>query len=178
MNRRFVFSQLYRYSSTGVLIVLFIFLASCTGRKHQGEEVIRGYESQAGVITFKIPPGLIGLFLSGNKSQDTKDAFSEMESIKLILVDMAKVEAENIPDFTSDFEDKLFLSGFESFFVFNEEGSKVHILTLDEEEQIRELMVLVSGESEFLGISLTGQINPDRFVDIARELKVNDFHLD
>jgi len=178
MKRRIVFNKLYIYSLTGLLVVLFIFLTSCTGRKHHGEEVIRSYESQAGVITFKIPPGLIGLFLSGDKSQDAKDAFSEMESIKLILVDMSKVEAENIPDFTSDFEYKLSLTGFESFFIFNEEGSKVHILTLDEEEQIQELMVLVSGEDEFLGISLTGQINPDRFVDIARELKVNDFHLD
>ncbi len=178
MKRRFVFNQLYIYSLTGLLIALFIFLTSCTGRKHHGEEVIRGYESQAGVITLKIPPGLIGLFLNGEKSKDTKDAFSEMESIKLILVDMSKAEAENIPDFTSDFEHKLFLSGFESFFIFNEEGSKVHILTLDEEEQIHELMVLVSGESEFLGISLSGQINPDRFVDIARELKISDFHLD
>lgn len=176
MKRRFVTNQLYIL--TGFMLVLLIFLISCTRREHLGEEVIRGYESQVGVITFKIPPGLIGLFLSGDKSQDTKDAFSSMESIKLILVDMAKVEAENIPDFTSDFENKLLHSGFESFFIFNEEGSKVHILTLDEEEQIRELMILVSGEGEFLGISLTGQINPDSFVDIAGELKFDDFHLD
>ncbi len=176
MKRRFVTNQLYIL--TGFMLVLLIFLISCTRREHYGEEVIRGYESQEGVITFKIPPGLIGLFLNGDKTQDTKDAFSEMESIKLILVDMSKVEAENIPDFTLDFEEKLFISGFESFFIFNEEGSKVHILTLDVEEQIKELMVLVSGEGEFLGLSLTGQINPDKFVDIARELKISDFHLD
>ena len=176
MKRRYASNQIYRLA--GFLIVLLIFLTACARREHHGEEVIRGYESQAGVITFKIPPGLIGMFLSGDKSRETKDAFSEMESIKLILVDMSKVEAENIPDFTSGFEEKLFLSGFESFFVYNEEGSKVHILTLDEEEQIRELMVLVSGEGEFLGISLTGKINPDRFVDIARELKINDFQFD
>ena len=176
MKRRFVFNRLY--SLPVFMLVLLVLLNACARREHYGEEVIKGYESQPGVITFKIPPGLIGLFINGDKTQITKDAFSEMESIKLILVDMSKAESENISDFTSDFEGKLYLNGFESFFIFNEEGSKVHILTLDEEEQIHELMVLVSGEGEFLGISLTGKINPGRFIDIARELKIDDFHLD
>ena len=176
MKRRTYTNQLLDLK--GFILLLLIFLTACARREHHGEEVIRGYESQEGVLTLKIPPGLIGMFLSGDKTRDTKDAFSKMESIKLILVDMSKVKAENIPDFTLDFEEKLFLSGFESFFIFTEEGSKIHILSLDEEEVIRELMVLISGEDEFLGISLTGQINPDQFVEIAREIQISDFQFD
>jgi len=176
MKKKYFFSKLN--SLTAYMLVLLVLLTACARHEKKGEEIIREYESQDGVLTLKIPPGLIGMFLSGEKTQDTKDAFSEMESIKLILVDMSKVRFEDIPDFTLDFEDKLILSGFESFFMFNEAGSKVHILTLEEEESIQELMVLVSGEGEFLGICLTGKIDPDQFVDIAREIKISDFQFD
>ncbi|MDX2445095.1 MAG: DUF4252 domain-containing protein [Bacteroidales bacterium] len=157
-------------------LFLLIFISACSPNKKAGEEVIGSYEEYPGVITLKIPPGLIGVFISKD-DQDLKEAFKEMESIKIIMVDMAKTDSIDIRSFGSGFEDKLELVGFEELLSVNDGQDRIKILILEQEEKIVEMMGLLSSEEEFLGINLSGEINQDQLANIIKEIEISDFNI-
>lgn len=166
---------------SGILFALLIWMgAFFTGCQNDraGETLIRSYESQAGVVTFKIPPALIGNILARDEPE-TREMFRNMESIKIILVDMGKVKAGDQAGFVSAFEEGLRSLGFDTLFMTSSEGQTVHVLSLEEEERdivkIREIMILITGEDEFLGLSVTGDIDPDRVIEAAKEMQLGDF---
>ena len=165
-----------RFSYLSVLIFAIILISSCSHNKNAGDEVINAYEEHPGVITLKIPPGLIGIFISKN-DEDLKEAFRNMESIKLILVDMAKTDSVDINGFASGFEDKLEIVGFSELFSVNDGKDRVKILILEKEGKIQEMMGLFSSTEEFLGINLAGEIEPDQLANIIKEIKISDFNL-
>lgn len=157
-----------------LLIVSFL-AAACTNDK-AGEVVINAYEEHPGVITLKIPPGLIGVFISKDDA-DMKEAFRKMESIKLIMVDMAKTDSLEVKSFASGFEEKLELSGFTELISVNDGGERIKILILEKESKIREMMGLISSKEEFLGINLSGEIDPDQLANIIKDIKISDFNI-
>jgi len=165
----------FNFSFLIKLFIITLFTAACTNDK-AGEMVINAYEEHPGVITLKIPPGLIGVFISKDDA-DMKEAFRKMESIKLILVDMAKTDSLEVKSFASGFEDKLELSGFSELISLNNGGERIKILILEKEGKIREMMGLISSKEEFMGINLAGEIEPDQLANIIKEIKISDFNI-
>lgn len=164
-----------RFSYLSVFIVAMILISACSHNKNAGDEVINAYEEHPGVITLKIPPGLVGVFISKN-DEDLKKAFRNMESIKLILVDMSKTDSVDLIGFASGFKDKLEIAGFSEILSANNGNERVKILILEKEGKIQEMMGLFSSSEDFLGINLAGEIEPDQLANIIKEIKISDFN--
>jgi len=162
----------------GLLVIMQLFF-SCSP-DHAGEALIRSYESQKGVVTFKLPPALVGSILA-QEDMEMKEMFRNMESIKFILVDMGRAGAETNSEFAGEFEDRLESIGFETMLMTNSEGQAIHILILEDDRdgslQITEMMILITGEEEFLGLSLVGDIEPEKMIEAAKEMQIGDFNL-
>jgi len=152
-------------------------LSSCTREKPAGEEIINSYESQDGVISLKIPPGLIGMFLTGEKNREAKNALGKMKSIKVILVNAGDTREKNLKDFTRNFTSKVKDSGFEDWLRISENGEQINIFALQEEKNIKEMMVMISGKDGFLGLNLVGEMDPYQLVKIVKKLKPGDFKI-
>ena len=156
-----------------VLSMSLFMLVSCNPNK-KGEEIIRSYEDQKGVVSFKVPPAMIGMFFN-NDDPELKDMFKGLESIKVLMVDMSKVKTNDTQEFASEFEDRLEGSGFSLDFRLDNEGSTVRLFSFEEEEVIKEMMLVVSGSNQFIGLSLSGAIDMDLLTRLAGQMDVNDF---
>lgn len=163
-------------SNTLLLVLLIVLAVACKRHRPSGEEVMKSYETQKGVVTLKVPPGLIGIFISKD-NPELKETLSEMESIKIMIVNRRKIEADNIRDFTIDFQEKLKSYGFEVMFEATDGEQRIKVLVLDNEEYIEEMMVLLSGQDEFLGLSMTGKIEPENLIEIAKGIEFGDFQI-
>ncbi len=158
------------------IIIVLIVISSCNPDR-AGEAVIRSYEDQEGIITFKIPPGLVGMIISKD-DPEMKEMFKNLKSLKIILADMSKVQAKDTRTFASEFEDKLTDSGFELMLRFTEDGSTIRLFSLEEEETVKEMLVLISGDNEIIGLSMTGNINQDAIIRASGKLKISDFNIE
>lgn len=150
---------------------------SCQRSNSAGEEVINSYENMEGVYTFKIPPGLVAVFIRGDENRELRESMRNMESVKIILVDMNKTESKDITGFSKDFILKLKEGGFEEMMTMNDGGEKITLMMLEEGEVIKEMMALFLSKDEFLGLSLTGEIDPAELAGILKKVKIEDFQL-
>ena len=148
---------------------------SCQGDRSTGEIVMAGYENMEGVYTIKVPPGLVAVFFTGNENQELKEAMKNMESVKLMLVDINKSKSKDIKEFSSEFKQKLMEGGFTELLTINDSGEKISIMMLEDEESIREMMALIISQDEFFGMSLTGEIDPDELSGLLQQVKIEDF---
>jgi len=160
-----------------LLLIGVTMLNSCVQEKPAGEQVINSYESMDGVISLKIPPGLIGLFLSGEKNEEAREVFGKMKSIKLIVVDVGKIEEKSAKDFTHNFIAKIKESGFSDWLRVTDNGEQIGIFALEEEKKIKEMMVLITGDDGFMGLNVVGPIDPDQLVKVVKKLNPGDFNI-
>ncbi len=162
-----------------ILFVAIIALAglSCQRNNSTGEELINSYKNMAGVYTFKIPPGLVAVFITGEDNKELRESMRNMESVKIMLVDMGKAESKDINEFSKEFIRKLKEAGFSEMMTLNDSGEKVTLMMLEEGENIKEMMALIISKDEFLGLSLTGEIDPAELAGMMKKIKIEDFQL-
>ncbi len=167
-----------KYSIGRVLLfvtIIVMTLVSCQRSNSKGETVINSYENMAGVYTFKIPPGLVAVFITGDENKELRESMRDMESVKIMLVDLGKTESKDIHGFSKDFISKLKEGGFEEMMTLNESGEKITLMMVEEGELIKEMMALFMSKDEFLGLSLTGEIDPAEMAGILKKVKIEDF---
>ncbi len=161
------------------LILLMVILTglsiSCQNNRSAGEQIMGNYENMEGVYTIKVPPGLVAVFFTGNENQELKEAMKNMESLKLMLVDINKTKSKDIKEFSSEFKQKLKEGGFTELLTINDSGEKISIMMLEDGESIREMMALIISHDEFFGMSLTGEIDPGELSELLQKVEIKDF---
>jgi len=159
-----------------LLIAIISWLGlSCQGDRSAGEEVMDSYENMDGVFTIKVPPGLVAVFITGQENHELKEAMRSMESVKIMLVDVNKSKSKDVKEFSYEFMQKLKEGGFTEMLTINDSGEKVTLMMLEDEEKIREMMVVIVSQDEFLGLSLNGEIEPEQLSELLKKVKIDDF---
>jgi len=163
-----------------LLPVLFLFvIILITGcqihNEKAAEEVFDKYEGQEGVYTFRIPPGLIGIFLDEEEDREIKEALREMDFIKVMILDEKKTKSSSKDQILQEFDKKLAESNFEDILLVNDGQQTIKIKIREEEGYIREMMILITDEDAFLGLSLVGKISLDQLSSVARSVDIEDF---
>lgn len=158
-----------------LLVIIYGLGISCQGDRSAGEEVMDSYENMEGVFTIKVPPGLVAVFIIGDENLELKEAMRSMESVKIMLVDVNKSKSKDVKEFSSEFMQKLKNGGFTEMLTINDSGEKVTLMMLEDEEKIMEMMVVIVSDDEFLGLSLSGEIEPDELSELLQKVKIDDF---
>ena len=160
---------------TGLITIL---LSGCmSGPEPRADKAFRKYEGMPGVYAFRIPPALLGLAVNEETSTDVKDFLSSMETIKVILVNKTETRNHELDNFINDFKEMLDADGFEDLMIVNNAGDQVWIKVHQTGETIDEAMVLVTGNEEFLGLSLVGHIDPKTLGRVVHEISADDFNV-
>lgn len=157
-----------------LFIILFpVILASCVQRdKSRGAgEVFGSYEGEQGVITFRLPPAIFSMII-GKEEPALRETLKQLDQVKVLLMDRSAAD-RNDPE--AAFLRKLAELGFEDLMVVTESGNRVRIAIYQEEEDIQEVMILVTSEDAFLGLSLVGNIREQDLMEIASRIRTEDF---
>jgi len=160
-----------------VIAILSFFTHSCRNdRGKAAEDVFDKYEGQAGVYIFKIPPGLIGIFVNSEENPELKQSLRKMEMIKVMIFDQSKRGKYDKNEIFTDFNQKLRESNFEDLLLASEGEQVIRIKYRENEEEIiQEMMILIMEEDTFFGLSMVGEINLDQLTDVAQSLEIENF---
>jgi hypothetical protein len=159
-----------------LFLLAVVFISGC--QIHEGkaaEEIFDKYEGQEGVYTFRIPPGLIGIFLDEEENRELKETLREMDFIKVMILDEKKAKSKDKVRILQEFDQKLKENDFEDLLLFNEGTQMIKIKIREQEDFIHEMMILITEEDSFLGLSLVGKISLDRLSSIAKSIDIGDF---
>jgi hypothetical protein len=159
------------------LILVLICFSSCRDdRGKAAEDVFEKYEGQAGVYIFKIPPGLIGIFIDGEENPELKKSLRKMEMIKVMIFDQSKRRKYDKNEIFTEFNAKLRESNFEDLLLASEGEQVIRIKYRENEEEIiQEMMILIMEEETFFGLSMVGEMNLDQLTQVAKSLEVENF---
>ena len=159
-----------------LLLFIIILITGCQNHNEKAaEEVFDKYEGQEGVYTFRIPPGLIGIFLDEEEDRELKETLRKMDFIKVMILDEKKTKSSNKDQILQEFDRKLAESNFEDILLVNDGQQTIKIKIREEEGYVREMMILITKEDSFLGLSLVGKISLDQLSSVARSVDIEDF---
>ncbi len=153
--------------------LLFLLLLAMTGCRPEGsgvqKEVFDQWEGKKGVYAFSLPPGLFALII-GHEEPAFRDMVQGLDKIRVILIDRG---AGRDPE--KDFLTGLTELGYEDLLQINNGEDRVRVKVYEPEDQIREVMVLVSSEDTFMGLSLVGNISEDNLRELVKQIRMEDF---
>jgi hypothetical protein len=166
------------HALTAVLfIVSLLLLCSCRDdRGKAAEDVFEQYAGEAGVYIFRIPPGLISIFINAEENPELKQSLRNMKMIKVLIFDQSNAGKLDKQDILQAFTEKMEENQFGDLLLASEGEQVIRIKYREDEEGIiQEMMILVSEEESFLGLSMVGEINLDQLTEVARSLKIENF---
>jgi len=159
-----------------LFLLVVVFISGCQIHNEKAaEEVFDKYEGQEGVYTFRIPPGLIGIFPDEEENRELKETLRKMDFIKVMILDEKKTKSSNKNQILQEFDQKLAESNFEDILLVNDGQQTIKIKIREQECLICEMMILITEEDSFLGLSLVGKISLDQLSSVAKSIDIEDF---
>ncbi len=170
-------SKIPQFFLSMVMILLLTTMNSCTDdRGKAAEDVFEQYAGEAGVYIFRIPPGLIGIFIDGEENPELKQSLRRMEMIKVMIFDQDNRGKLDKKEILQAFNKKLNENQFNDLLVATEGEQIIRIKYREDEEGIiQEMMIMIVEEEAFLGLSMVGEINLDQLTHVARSLEIENF---
>lgn len=150
---------------------------SCRGdRGKAAEDLFEKYEGQKGVYIFRLPPALIGIFVSEENNPELKKTLRRMELIKIMVFDESVAKEIGKHTILQEFDERLNENQFSDMFVINDSEKTIKIkFREDGEGVINEMMILITEGDAFLGLSMVGRIDQDQLKEVAKSLEIEDF---
>lgn len=150
--------------------------SSCQNRRGKvAGNVFEKYEGQEGIYIFRLPPGIINLFLERLDDTELMELLTEMEVIKIIICDKSS-GSDKRDKILEDFNSRLSEAGFEDLFMVNEADHSVRFKVHEtEKETVDEIMMLIKEEDSFLGLSIVGDLSYDKISMLTEKVEIDDF---
>ncbi len=161
-----------------ITVAALIFLSfSCTsGPAPEADKVLKSYESQSGVLAFRLPPAMVNVAVSTSADEELKDFLKGMETIKVMIMGTVDGKKRDFGKINNRISKELDGIGFEDLVAINHEGNKVLIKVYDQGEKTTDAVVLVRGDDGFVALSLTGDIDLKELAKIAYKVHAEDFN--
>jgi hypothetical protein len=168
--------KMFRLYFFMIAAVFLVITSSCQNiRGKAARDIFEKYEGQKGIYIFRIPPGIVNIFLDKSGETGLMELLAEMEMIKVIVCDKS-TGSEKRDIILEDFNQKLSEENFEDLFMINNIDHSVRFKIHENETgNIDEIMMLIKEEDSFLGLSIVGDLTYDQISMLANKVKIDDF---
>ena len=169
--------SLYEIVYGTIMIALMLFSTSCaSGPEPVADKVLKSYESQPGVLAFRLPPAMVNVAVSTSADEELKDFLKGMETIKVMVMGNEDGKKKDFGKINNRISKELDGIGFEDLVAINREGSKVLIKVYDQGEKTTDAVILIRGDGGFVALSLTGDIDLKELAKMAYKVHEEDFN--
>lgn len=163
-----------------LLIVLCGFLSPLTAQTDAISRYFEQYIDDERFTVVYISPKMFEVLgkLDLNEMKDEEaqlimDVVKDLEGLRVLTTEVSPEK------FYEEAKSKIKTSEYEILLTVRDEGENVQFLIKDEGDTIKELLLLVGGEDEFVMLSFVGDIDLDKISKLARKLDVKGVqHLD
>lgn len=151
-------------------LLVISFFSGCKFRgtwETTGDQFYSGLRSSEEFVAFKIPVRLAGFAVPGLE-REARQLLKEVHSIGVLVMNEKAYPGENLK-LGSAIHSSFCRRGYMDMMTIHQSGQKIHVNALEEGGKIRELVLIVASEEEFVFIKLKGRITPENFINFANK---------
>ncbi len=163
-----------------LLIVLSGFLSPLTAQTDAISRYFDQYINDERFTVVYISPKMFEVLgkldlkeMKDEEAQLIMDVVKDLKGLRVLTTEVSPLK------FYEEAKSKIKTSEYEILLTVRDEGENVQFLIKDEADTIKELLLLVGGEDEFVMLSFIGDIDLDKISKLAKKLDVKGVqHLD
>lgn len=157
-----------------LLIALFLvgFVGSLSAQNNAIDKYFDQYKDDERFTMVYVSPKMFEMVVKiaeENVEDDVVDMLREIEGLKILTTE------ENPNDFYKEALKKINTKEYEELMTVRDEGQNVQFLVKDQQngDIVRELLLLVGGEDEFVLMSFVGKIDLTKIGKLAKNMSIN-----
>ena len=163
-----------------ILFILFaffslVFMSNCTNNKDVTKEFFEKYEGEDGFIIVNLPPGIARILIDENE-KEFREVLKEVDKVKILIFNnndegLYKGKKNEILD---DLFTKLNNNGFEDLIVFKEETREAKVVIKENNEIVKELLIVFCEDETFISVNLVGNIKMGSVLELSKKMDINE----
>ncbi len=164
-----------------ILIVLILGLQfSCITDKNKYKEtdIFEEYEAENGFSILHIPPVLfkIVISLSDNEEYNSKELLDKVELIKFMMFE-EKENTLRLDELKQSLNTKIKDYNYNLLTRIAQEDNDVSIYIIESENSIREVLVTIISENQYMGINILGDLTKEEVMEVYKSINMENIKL-
>ena len=155
-----------------VAFILLCFVGSAGAQSNAIDKYFKQYKDDERFTMVYISPKMFEMAVKvaeENVEEDVVDMLREIEGLKILTTD------ENPNSFYKEALKKINTKEYEELMTVRDDGQNVQFLVKDQQngDIVKELLLLVGGEDEFVLMSFVGKIDLKKIGKLAKNMSIN-----
>jgi hypothetical protein len=159
-----------------VLVLLLFMTSAGFSQQNAIDRFFSDYQNNDDFTSVYVSPKMFQMMSqseSASKDEELMDIIRDIKGLKILTAD------KNTRKYYNESRKKIPVSEYEVLLDVRDAGNNVHFYTRESNGKITELLLLVGGDSEFVMMSFTGNLDLDKIGRLSKGLNVGGAqHLD
>lgn len=165
-----------------ILIVLILGLQfSCITdqNKYKETDIFEEYEAEKGFAILHIPPVLFKIVIKASDDEDfsSKELLDKIEVIKFMMFE-EKENTFKLEELKQSLNAKINAFNYNLLTRIAQENSDVSIYIIESENSIREVLVTIISENQYIGINIIGSLTKEEVMKVYKSINMDNLNLD
>ncbi len=161
---------------TILLAFLLLLQASCIVKDNYKEsDIFSEFETEKGFGVFHLPPVLfkIALSISDESNVNSKDLMNKIDVVKVLFFE----ESDNtmpLAELKKSVSKKVKEHNYNLLTQIAQESNNISIFIIDQDELIREVLITIVSEKEYIGLNLVGELTKDDVMEVYKAVNLDN----
>ena len=161
-----------------MVFLVFMFMAqySCITDKDKYKEtdLFEEYETEEGFTILHLPPIIFKMALSVSDEENNIDSDQLLDKVELIKVMFFEQHGRTmqIDDLKSSLNQKVTDYDYNLLTRIAEENNDITIYVKEKDDKVREVLILIDSEGEFVGLNLVGNLSKDEILKVYQAINM------
>jgi hypothetical protein len=164
-----------------VLVILALGLQySCITdqNKYKETDIFEEYEAENGFAILHIPPVLFKIVISVSEDEtyNSKELLDKVEVIKFLMFE-EKENTIKLDDLKQSLNTKINEFNYNLLTKIAQEDNDISIYIIESENSIREVLVTMISEDNYIGINILGELTKEEVMKVYKSIDMNNINL-
>jgi uncharacterized protein DUF4252 len=164
-----------------ILIVLILGLQySCITdqNKYKETDIFEEYEAEKGFAILHIPPVLFKIVISASDDDayNTKELLDKVDVIKFMMFE-EKENTIKLDDLKQSLKTKIVDFNYNLLTRIAQEDTDISIYIIESENSIREVLVTLISDEQYIGINILGELTKDEVMKVYKSIDMDNIDL-
>lgn len=153
---------------TVLLVLLATIWTSCSEKKIT-DILYEDYNGKNGFSMLVLPPSFVDNFV-GQDEQEQQELLKAMKDFRVMFFGQDIETEGGLPEVSKQISGLLDDHNFETYMQIQKDGSSILVKGLGDDENVREMHVLIAGTGQVVLASFTGNINLSKALSVINEM--------
>ena len=143
--------------------------------KYKESDIFSEYETEKGFGVFHIPPVLFKIVfsLSDDKEFEVEELIDKVDAFKVLFFEESE-ETIKLNELNTTIKSSIKKFNYNLLTRIAQENNDISIYIIDQDEVIREVLILIISEKEYVGVNLVGKLTKDDVMNVYKTLDFNN----